>query len=164
MNKPSALKTIIASIILFAVMNILASCDGFDRNKNDETGSMETEESAGQYDTLSNDHAEGDADTGFDTPNSNNRGTGAGRNTTSGTGTGNNTSTGGNTGSQTEAGNSGNSTGYGDSNSPIENSGTPAVNSGRPIQSGGSSGSGMGTGTGSTGNNSKVTRPEDQRN
>ena len=48
----------------------------------------------------------------------------------------------------------------------IENSNASnAVDSeGNPIQSGGTSGTGQGTGTGSTGNNSKVTSREDQKN
>jgi len=46
----------------------------------------------------------------------------------------------------------------------IENSSsTPRDANGKPINSGGTSGTGMGTGTGTTGNNSKVTRPEDQK-
>lgn len=56
-------------------------------------------------------------------------------------------------------------TGYGNTNDPIENTSSNAVSKkgGEPRDSGGTSGAGMGTGTGTTGNNSKVTRPEDQR-
>jgi hypothetical protein len=44
----------------------------------------------------------------------------------------------------------------------VENSSSQAIKNGKPVNSGGTSGSGQGTGTGSTGNNSRVTTKEDQ--
>jgi hypothetical protein len=44
----------------------------------------------------------------------------------------------------------------------IENSSSTAYKNGKPVNSGGTSGTGQGTGTGSTGNNSRVTTKEDQ--
>ncbi|MES2485526.1 MAG: hypothetical protein V4581_06205 [Bacteroidota bacterium] len=44
----------------------------------------------------------------------------------------------------------------------VENSSSQAYKDGKPVNSGGTSGSGQGTGTGSTGNNSRVTSKKDQ--
>lgn len=148
MKKAPFFKALVLICFALLVSNILSSCDSCSRDTG-KTDVMENENEMLSGDTLINDHTNNSQ---LNTPQSSNRGSGNGRATTG-------SQSGQNDGTNSD---SGASTGYGDSNSPIENSSTPSVKSGTPVQNSGAAGTGLGTGTGSTGNNSKVTRPEDQ--
>lgn len=160
--------------ILMAAAVAATSCkdrekDATDTNSADEIngeiyGKGTPSDAEGQgstmQDTTSGTGVETDSNSG-----SNGAGTTGSRSGASGSTSGSGSTTGSGSGSAGSSGTtaSRSSTGYGDSNDPLENSSSPAVTrNGQAVQSGGSSGSGMGTGTGSTGNNSRVSKKSDQ--
>lgn len=160
MKTTSNLKTLALCALTITGLNLFASCDSCDRKDDIDTttGPAYDEGFITESDTVDNDHAgrtTEDAGAGSSVRNSGTGGASNSSNTASGSSQGTSSNT-GTTNSE--------STGYGDSNSPIENSSSTSVKNGKPVKNSGTSGSGMGTGTGSTGNNSKVSSPADQRN
>jgi len=154
MKKPALLRTLFLSGLLVAGMNFMSSCDSCSRPDGNSQGTEDGNQTNG--DTRGTETSEDNEGSGA-TPATNDQSgntdnSGASRSST-GSGTGSSGTTGKNTSAAEEQA----------VTDQIENSSTtPRDKNGRPINSGGTSGSGMGTGTGSTGNNSKVTRPEDQ--
>lgn len=160
--KTSVIKTVIASGLLLAGMNVMTSCNGCSDKKETDTT---TESTVTDVDTLST--------TDSDTLNGYNNETGT--NATMGRATNPNTT--GTAGSGNRQGGSsnttGNATGSGNNsssapaidpnNDPIENSNYNKNKKSGNIDGGGTGGTG-GTGTGTTGNNSRVSDPKDQRN
>lgn len=142
---PIVKKTMIASLFL-AGFAIATSCDGCSRTNKTETTTY-TEGTISDSVSTASGTTDSTTSTTSTTP--------ADRRSPGGNGN----SVGG------KAANNGNALTEEEITDRIENSSSqPKDANGKPINSGGTSGSGMGTGTGSTGNNSKVTRPEDQKN
>ncbi|WP_159800077.1 hypothetical protein [Flavobacterium sp. MK4S-17] len=119
-------------------INLVSSCDSCSRNKSD-ANEMTEENYGGNTDTTTlqeESSTSGSGSTGYQNGSNNNNN------------------------DEPYSG-----TSYGSTNDPVENSSSNAVKkNGEPTDSGGTSGTGMGTGTGSTGNNSRVSKKEDQYN
>ena len=174
MKKQSIFKQAFVATIMVAGMQMISSCESCSRKDKD----METTEPAGSggaSDTYGNDTIIDNGNSG-NTGNSYNSGTGSGSNASGGA-TGNGGSSSGNSnasssgnkesvkGSNSESATKKSTPSYDPNNDPIENSSSHARKAdGTPVNPGGTSGSGMGTGSGSTGNNSRVSDPRDQKN
>lgn len=157
MKKQTLIKSGVMASLLIAGMNLTTSCESCSR-KDTHT---ETTKYVTDTDTVYVDSS--------DTGNSGTSGTGSGTGRSSSATDTSGSSSSGSTGSSSSGSSSTSS-----SNSKkltqeeitdeVENSSKTARDAnGKPINSGGTSGTGMGTGTGSTGNNSRVSKAEDQK-
>ncbi|MGV3461189.1 MAG: hypothetical protein ACO1N9_12125 [Flavobacterium sp.] len=169
--KTQAITKVIAFASIIAGINMLSSCDSCNRKEESYDSTMETPTSTPvdtmttvEGDTTAYDQA--DASGTMSTKTTTTRTTRSGSTTGSGTGTGETapasaTETASTT-SRVASGSGASSPAYDRGNDPIENTSSPARVNGKPINPGGTSGTGSGTGTGSTGNNSRVSKKADQ--
>ena len=144
MKNSAFIKNSVFAALAVAAMNMLSSCESCSRK--DDAG--HDDDMAPCVDTVYIDTCMSPNDTLVESSG----GVYVPRGQKSGTGTGNAT---GSTGT-TSGGNKGSTLTEEQITDRVENSGQ-AVKNGKPINSGGTSGTGQGTGTGSTGNNSRVT-------
>ncbi|WP_294820232.1 hypothetical protein [uncultured Flavobacterium sp.] len=156
MKTQSILKSTFAASLLIAGMSVTSSCDSCSRKENTDDSSTYTEGETVDTTAVTAADSTVDATSGAVYGSGNNADAGG---SASGTPAAGNATT---TGKSGQVQNSGMS--QQEITDQVENSSSsPRRADGKPVNSGGTSGSGMGTGTGSTGNNSKVTRPEDQK-
>jgi len=161
----------IAAVALTGI-NFLSSCESCNRKEGDTKTTETTVD--GMDDTYSNDTIMGAENSGTGSnatgsysgsrkgsSGSNNTGTPAG-NSQSGSVNATAPASGGT--NSTDNASKGNSTDYSPKNDPVENSNYYRNKKAGSVESGGTAGSGQGTGTGTTGNNSRVSDPRDQKN
>jgi len=169
MNRNIARQLFIAAVAVTGI-NFLSSCESCNRKDGDTETNQTTVD--GIDDTYSN-------DTIIDANNSGN-GTGSGSSYSGSSNSSQNTGAGpsGNAGSGSTSGSGGTTSGstgatgstskgntntYDPNNDPVENSNYYRNKKAGSVDGGGSAGNGQGTGTGTTGNNSRVSDPRDQK-
>ncbi|MEL1243379.1 hypothetical protein AAEO56_03825 [Flavobacterium sp. DGU11] len=159
MKKQTLIKSGVMASLLIAGMNLTTSCESCSRkDTHTETTKYVTDTDTVYVDSSST-----------DTGNSGTSGTGSGTGrSSSATGTSGSSSSGSpgssSSGSSSTSSSNGKKLTQEEITDEVENSSKTARDAnGKPINSGGTSGTGMGTGTGSTGNNSRVSKAEDQK-
>lgn len=148
--KNITLKNLLFAVVAVAGFNVLTSCDGCSRKGQDLDRTNSTVDANQNENTI-----DGASSSDYGTVNSSGTGTSSSGNS-NGSATG--TSASGGTSTSSENANSGLT--EQEITDRVENS---SSNVGKPVNGGGTAGTGMGTGTGSTGNNSRVTTREDQK-
>ena len=158
MKRPALIKQLLFGALVVAGMNLCTSCDSCSRNGSNTEGVNDANDANG--DTRGSESPADNEDSGSTEGTGTSSGTPSDRNTSAASG---------NIPASGPGNASANTTGRQLSEQEItnrvENSDPGRVDkNGNPIRSSGASGTGTGTGTGSTGNNSRVTTAEAQRN